>query len=324
MKKNIFVIGGTGYIGSHMVRLLQEQGFNPIVFDNFSQKNVQKTKGVKLIKGDIREYSAIKKALIESSADTVMYFAGLIIAPESCTDPVKYYDNNVLGAVNVLKAMHELRVNKIIFSSTAAVYGMPKRVPIKEDDLLCPINPYGQTKLMFEQMLKDVAAANKNFSYIILRYFNAAGAHVSGELGESHDPETHLIPNVLKAIKGELKEIVIYGNDYPTKDGTCIRDYIHVEDLAEAHYLALKALKNGIKNEIFNLGSGKGYSVKEIIDAAEAVTGRKVRIRLTARRPGDSAKLIASSSKAKKILSWQPKRNLNTIIQSAWGWEKGR
>lgn len=320
----ILVVGGAGYIGSHMTRLLFDHGHDVTVFDNDYSVYKGRLPKIKQIKGDLRNFKDINQALKKDRYDLLMYFAGYIIAPESAVDPVKYYENNVAGAVNLLKAVHENKLSKLIFSSTAAVYGNPKKVPIVEDAPLFPVNPYGHTKLMFEQMLKDLSAADAKFRFIALRYFNAAGAHESGLMGEAHRPETHLIPNVLKTVKGELKQLLVYGDDYPTKDGTCIRDYIHVQDLCEAHYLAIKALDRGIKNEIFNLGTGRGYSVKEIIKEAERITGKSVNVKMAKRRPGDPAVLVASFAKAKKILGWTPKRRLKQIIESAWRWESRR
>lgn len=320
--KKILVVGGAGYIGSHMTQLLLDKGLIPVIFDRVKLRPQQRLPKIAFIKGDLRSFKDIDQAIKKTKPDLIMYFAGLIIAPESNVDPVKYLDNNVLAAVNLLKAMHANGINKIIFSSTAAVYGNPKSVPIKETEGLKPINTYGYTKLMFEQMLQSMANAHEDFSFIALRYFNAAGAHQKGHLGECHEPETHLIPNILRTIKGTLKELIIYGDDYSTKDGTCIRDYIHVEDLTAAHFLAIKALDKGIRNQMFNLGSGAGYSVKEIVKTVEKVTGKKVNLTIGPRRPGDPAKLIASSSKANKILGWKPTRSLQTIVQSAWAWEQ--
>ncbi len=320
--KKVLVIGGTGYIGSHMTKLLLEKGCKSIIFDRANLKPSQKLPNVKIIKGDLRKYKDISLALQETQPDLIMYFAGLIVAPESNVKPVQYLDHNVLGAVNLLKAMQETGIKRIIFSSTAAVYGNASNKTITEETPLLPINTYGYTKLMFEQMLERVACADQEFAYIALRYFNTAGAHHSGTLGECHEPETHLIPNVLRTIKGQLKELVIYGDDYPTKDGTCIRDYIHIEDLVEAHWLAIQALGRGLSNQAINLGTGHGYSVKEIIAVSEKITGAKVNVRISDRRPGDPAVLVASYKKAKKFLGWQPKRNLTQIIHSAWQWEK--
>jgi UDP-glucose 4-epimerase len=320
--KKILVVGGSGYIGSHMTALLVSQKYHPVVFDRIVKRPQQKLPKAKYIQGDLCRYEQIRSAMLKEKPDLVMYFAGLIVAPESNIKPIPYLDNNVLAAVNLLKAMDEAGVKKIIFSSTAAVYGNPSRVPITEDIPEAPINTYGFTKLMFEQMLKRVAIADKNFQYIILRYFNAAGAHQSGDIGEDHHPETHLIPNVLRTIKGKHKELVVYGDNYPTKDGTCIRDYIHVDDLVEAHYLSIKAIDQNKANQTFNLGSGSGYSVKEVIKAAEEVTQKMVKVKKAPRRPGDPAKLIASSAKARKVLGWTVKHNLHSIMRSAWAWEK--
>ncbi len=320
--KKVLVVGGAGYIGSHMTQMLFDKGYSVDVFDNSYAKHKGLLPKVTKIKGDLRNYNDIYGALKKKKYDLVMFFAGLIIAPESAVLPVKYYESNVIGAINLIKAIDQTGVTKLIFSSTAAVYGNPKRIPISEDSELKPVNPYGHTKLMFEQVLNDYSASNNKFAFIALRYFNAAGAHELGHIGECHQPETHLIPNILKNIKGELKEFTLFGTDYPTKDGTCIRDYIHVQDLCEGHFLAIKALDKGIKNEKFNLGSGSGYSVKEIINVVEQVTGKKVKVKIAPRRPGDPAKLVASHAKAKKVLGWVPQRSLETIIQSAWAWER--
>ncbi len=323
--KKVLVAGGAGYIGSHMVTLLIDKGYEVSVFDNnYASHKGKLPKAAKKINGDLRHFDDISKAIKRGHYDLVMYFAGLIIAPESVVDPIKYYESNVLAAINLIKAAHQGNIKRLIFSSTAAVYGTPKKIPITESSELKPINPYGHTKLMFEQILSDLSTADKDFHFIALRYFNAAGAHASGEIGECHEPETHLIPNILKNIKGEIKELTLFGTDYPTIDGTCVRDYIHVQDLCDAHYLAIKALDKGIKNEFFNLGSGKGYSVQQIINEVEKATGKKVNVKIAPRRPGDPATLVASSAKAKKILGWSAKRDLSTIIKSAWAWEKNR
>lgn len=237
------------------------------------------------------------------------------------SNPLKYYDNNVLACINLLKVMLENRVNRFIFSSTCAVYGEPKNIPINEKTKTNPTNTYGRSKLMIENMLKDVAQSH-DFSYITLRYFNAAGAHPSGEIGELRNPETHLIPNILKVANGVKDELTISGDDYPTQDGTCIRDYIHVQDLCKAHLLALDALNNGVKNEIFNLGNGNGYSVREVVNMVEKITGREVKARVGPRRPGDPAKLVACAKKAKKVLGWSSNSNLEEVIKTAWKWEK--
>lgn len=318
MNKNILVIGGAGYIGSHMARFLLESGFNPVIFDNLSTGHKEFIpKKTAFIKGDLRVEKDIHKAFVKYPIDTVMHFAASSLVGESVQNPLKYYENNVCACVNLLKAMREHKLKKIIFSSTAAVYGEPETLPIKEDSVIKPANPYGRSKRMIEKILEDTALTGC-LSYIALRYFNAAGAHPSGEIGEKHDPETHLITNILKAAKGDKKELTIFGNDYPTKDGTCVRDYIHVQDLCFAHLLALKALKGKIKNEIFNLGNGNGYSIKEVIETAEKVTGKKIKIKIGPRRPGDPAQLIASAQKAKEMLGWQAQYGLEEIISTAW------
>ncbi|MFH1441417.1 MAG: UDP-glucose 4-epimerase GalE [Candidatus Omnitrophota bacterium] len=324
MNKNILVIGGAGYIGSHMARLLLETGFNTVIFDNLSTGYKEFIpKKAAFIKGDLREEKNISKAFSKYSIDTVMHFAASSLVGESVRDPLKYYENNVYACVNLIKAMIEHKVKKFIFSSTAAVYGKPETVLIKEDNTIKPANPYGRSKRMIEKILEDIAQTG-DLTYITLRYFNAAGAHPSAEIGEKHNPETHLIPNILKTAKGAKKELVIFGNDYPTKDGTCVRDYIHVQDLCLAHLLALKALNNKIKNEVFNLGSGNGYSIKEVIEIAQKITGKKIKTKTGPRRPGDPVKLVASAQKAKEILGWQAQYGLEEIIRTAWEWEKKR
>ena len=324
-KNNILVIGGAGYIGSHMVRRLLDAGLTPVIFDNLSTGyKTSIPKDVPFIKGDLRSASDLKKAFSKYKIETVVHFAAFIVVPESVSDPIKYYDNNVVAFVNLLAVMSAFKVRNIIFSSTAAVYGNATKMPITENSALVPTSPYGRTKLMMEQMVMDTAAAHKDLSYIIFRYFNVAGARGDGKIGEAHEPETHLIPCILKSIKGERKGLTIFGDDYPTKDGTCVRDYIHVQDLVDAHFLGIGAFKKGIKNDVFNLGSQSGYSNLEVIKACERSTGQNVQYTLGPRRAGDPAKLIASSQKAKTILGWKPKRGLPDIVQSAWDWERKR
>jgi len=324
MRKNILVIGGAGYIGSHMVYSLLEKRYIPVVFDNLStgqRKFVPK--GVDFIKGDLRKERDIRKVFEEYSIDAVMHFAAFSLVGESVKKPLKYYENNVCAFVNLIKVMTEFAVKRIIFSSTAAVYGEPEHIPIKENNAIEPSNPYGCSKRMIERILEDTAQAG-GVSYIILRYFNVAGANPSARIGEIHHPETHLIPSVLKVSNRERKELVIFGDDYPTKDGTCLRDYIHVQDLCQAHLLALEALKGKMRNEVFNLGNGSGYTVKEVIDKVEEVTGKKIKVKIGPRRHGDPAKLVASSEKAKKILGWRPRYSLKEIISTAWEWERSK
>lgn len=318
---NILVIGGAGYIGSHMVRTLLEEKYDTVVFDNLSTGYREFVpEGIPFFKGDLRNESDIQRVFMEYSIDAVMHFAASSIVPESMSNPLKYYHNNVLACINLLKVMMESKVTKFIFSSTAAVYGEPENIPIKEEDKTCPTNTYGRSKLMIENILGDISCAH-DFSYIALRYFNAAGAHPSGEIGERHNPETHLIPNILKVARGEKEELTIFGNDYPTPDGGCIRDFIHVQDLSYAHLLALKALKDGIKSDVFNLGSGSGYSVKEVAKIAGKITGKDIKVKIGPRRIGDPAVLVASAEKAQRVLGWKPGIDLNEIISSAWAWQ---
>jgi len=321
-KKKVLVIGGAGYIGSHMVRALLREKVPVAVFDNLSTGHRSSVpKGVPFIKGDLQKPGDIRAVFKRLEVDAVMHFAAACLVEESVENPIKYYENNVMACVHLLKAMVDCRVKRFIFSSSCAVYGEPKKVPMSEAHDKAPKNPYGRSKLMMEEMLRDVSAAY-DFSYIALRYFNACGAHASGQIGERHDPESHLIPNILKAASGRRKSVTVFGDDYPTRDGTCVRDYIHVDDLAQAHLLALKALKRGIKNEAFNLGIGEGYSVRQILKEAERVTGKKIKVILGPRRPGDPSALVAKPDKARKVLGWKPRRHLRDIVSSAWNWER--
>ena len=250
-----------------------------------------------------------------------MHFAASALVGESVAKPLLYYQNNTAACVNLLNAMQEARVHQFIFSSTCATYGEPKTIPMPESHPQDPTNPYGRSKLMIEWMLRDLAKIS-NFSYIALRYFNAAGAHSSGLTGEIHEPEAHLIPNILKAVRNPKRKLVIFGGDFDTPDGTCVRDYVHIQDITHAHFLALKALGRGVKNEVFNLGLGRGISNLEILKMAEKVTGKKIGYKIGARRPGDPSRLVADNSKAKKILGWVPERGLEEIVRSAWEWEQ--
>lgn len=318
----ILVTGGAGYIGSHMVKLLNLAGYEVIVLDDLSSGSRKALiYANKFINGSIADKDLLTTLFSIYDFAAVFHFASHIQVAESVKDPAKYYFNNVSATLNLLEAMRCARVTNFIFSSTAAIYGSPLYTPIDENHPKAPINPYGYTKLVIEQVLKDFHYAY-GFNSVCLRYFNAAGADPDGQLGERHDPETHLIPLVLQAAAGRIKSISIFGTDYDTTDGTCIRDYIHVSDLCDAHLLGLEYLLSGGKSINLNLGNGNGFSVKEVIDTARKVTGHDIAVLLQSRRPGDPSKLVANSIQAKNILGWQPRRsNLETIIQDAWAWE---
>ena len=332
--KCIMVCGGAGYIGSHMVRALQRAGYTPVVFDSFVKGHVQAVPaGIQSIKGDLLDMQSLRRVFSEFNFSAVLHFAARIEVGESVVDPELYYKNNVEGSLNLLSAMREAKINKLVFSSTAAVYGEPVQDKITEDHPLMPINPYGRSKLMIEYIIEDFCKAY-GFSSVCLRYFNASGADSSGETGEAHDPESHLIPNILKAAinldkpakDGEKAfELRIFGNDYDTPDGTCVRDYIHVSDLCDAHLLALEYLQSFQGKTAFNLGSGNGYSILEVLAAAERVSGKKIPYTVAPRRAGDAARLVADSSLARSVLNWQPRfENLDSIVQTAWNWEINR
>lgn len=317
----ILVLGGAGYIGSHTVYELIDAGRDVVVADNlltgFRAAVHPKARFYQL---DIRDRSALDELFTKEKIEGVIHFAASSQVGESMSDPLKYYDNNLHGTMVLLQAMVAHGVDKIVFSSTAATYGEPERVPILETDRTDPTNCYGETKLAMEHMMRWVSRAH-GLKYVALRYFNACGAHPSGAIGEAHNPETHLIPLILQVPNGQREKISIFGDDYATKDGTCIRDYIHVSDLAQAHILALDHLLQGGENDVFNLGNGVGFTVKEVIDVARAVTGHPIPAETCPRRAGDPAQLIASSQKAVEQLGWKPKYNdLNTIIASAWKW----
>lgn len=321
--KSILVMGGAGYIGSHTVRHLLDNEYEVVVADNLIYGHREAIdERARFIHADLLDVISLQKLFDDNDIDAVIHFAAFAYVGESVNEPEKYYYNNVVGTVNLLRAMLAHNVKKIVFSSTCATYGEPQYNPIDEQHNQSPINPYGQTKLMIEQIFADYERAY-GLQHIALRYFNAAGCSVDGKIGESHTPETHLIPLVLKAITGELENIKVFGTDYDTPDGTCIRDYIHVEDLALAHRLALEKL--GTYNGCINLGTGVGTSVKEIIFAAEEVSGKKCQTEYAPRRIGDPAKLFANNIKAKEILGWQPKyTKIKDIIQTAWNWELNR
>lgn len=319
----ILVLGGAGYIGSHTVYALIERNQDVVVIDDMMTGHREAVHPrARFYQGDIRDKSFLNALFAKEKIEAVIHFAACSLVGESMSDPLKYYDNNSNGTKTLLESMVENNIDKIVFSSTAAVYGEPERVPIFEGDRTSPTNTYGETKLSMEKMFKWVENAH-GIRYVSLRYFNACGAHPSGMIGEAHHPETHLIPLVLQVPNGQRASIGIFGDDYPTTDGTCVRDYIHVSDLADAHILALEYLNNGGKSDIFNLGNGIGFSVSEVVDTARKVTGHAIPAVVSERREGDPAQLIASSEKAERVLGWKPKNaKLDTIIASAWKWHK--
>lgn len=319
---SILVTGGAGYIGSHTVLSLLEKNYDVVVVDNLSKGHKEAVLGGKLYIGDLQDESFLDNVFSENEITSVIHFAAFSLVGESVTNPLKYYHNNVYSTIKLLQCMNKHNVKNIVFSSTAATYGEPKHVPIQESDDTIPTNPYGESKLAIEKMLKWADNAY-GIKYIALRYFNASGAHPSGKIGEDHNPETHLIPIILNTALGKQECINIFGDDYNTPDGTCIRDYIHVCDLASAHILAVNKLENGGESSICNLGNGTGFSVKEVIDVAKEVTGVDIKIKISPRRSGDPATLVASSDKAKSELGWKPEfSDINTIIESAWKWHK--
>jgi UDP-glucose-4-epimerase GalE len=320
----VLVTGGAGYIGSHAARALRARGHAPVIFDNLSRGHREAALDAPVITGDLLAPESLAAALAGRGFEAAMHFAALTYVGESVGHPDLYYRNNVAGTLNLLAALRVARVNALVFSSSAAVYGNPVRIPITEDHPKAPVSPYGRTKLMVEEILADHDAAH-GLRYAALRYFNAAGASADARIGEDHDPETHLVPRVLMAAAGEIPAVTILGTDWETPDGTCIRDYIHVEDLAEAHVLALERLAGGGRSGAWNLGTGTGHSVREVIACAERVTGRKVPAEEGARRAGDPAVLVASPEKARRELGWQARQpGLEAIVASAWRWiEKG-
>lgn len=318
------VTGGAGYIGSHVLKKLIKQGEEVIVVDNLSTGHVQALKGAELLQFDISEVESLSKVFQERRIDSILHFAGSIVVPESVALPIEYYKNNTVNSLILVDLARKFSVRNFVFSSTAAVYGVPKSGICTEDDVVTPINPYGYSKLMTEQMLQDAAKAN-NFNYVILRYFNVAGADGEGDIGQSFPIESHLIKIAVQVALGKRDSMQIYGDDYDTPDGTCIRDYIHVEDLASAHVDALNYLRNGGASDIFNLGYGTGFSVKEVIQVVEEVAGKALNVITGKRRAGDPPKLIADSSKAQQKLGWRPvNADLKKIVKSAFDWEKMR
>lgn len=316
---NILVTGGAGYIGSHAARWLDRAGHDVWVYDNLSQGHRGAALKGKLIVGELADFELLRQTLVERRIEAVMHFAAFALVGESVSDPAKYYRNNVVASLTLLDAMRAADVKRIVFSSTTATYGEAKKIPITEDEPQLPINPYGFAKLVIERALADYAHAY-GFGYAALRYFNASGASPDGDLGEDHTPESHLIPLVLQVALGQREKITIFGDDYPTPDGTCIRDYIHVDDLADAHVRALARLQAGQGIKV-NLGTGRGYSVREVIDACRRITGRPIEAVVGARRPGDPPELVADSSRARRELDWRPKyEDLNDIVATAWKW----
>ena len=319
---NILVVGGAGYIGSHMVKWLLSAGHEVTTFDNLSKGYRNAVTGGVFVEGDLGSREQLERLFAETSFDAVMHFASFIEVGESVREPAKYYQNNFTNTQHLLDAMVQHGVKHFIFSSTAAIFGEPQSIPIDEAHPKLPINPYGNSKRMVEQLLEDYDKAY-GLKSVSLRYFNAAGADIDGELGERHNPETHLIPLVLQAASGRRTSISVFGTDYETPDGSCVRDYIHVQDLCEAHLLALKSLQETGASNQFNLGNGQGYSVQQVIDCARAVTDCEIPVRFEARRAGDPAVLVADAGKARAELGWQPQlSSLEQIIETAWNWEQ--
>lgn len=321
-KMAILVTGGAGYIGSHTLMALLDRNEEVIVIDDLSKGHEYAVKGGKFYCGDLRDEDFLDTVFQQNEIEDVIHFAAYSLVGESMKDPIAYYDNNVKGTITLLHCMKKYGVKNIVFSSTAAVYGEPEHIPILEEDNTNPTNPYGESKLAIERLLKWSNNAG-DINYIALRYFNAAGAHESGSIGEDHDPETHLIPIILETALGIRDKIIIFGDDYDTPDGTCIRDYIHVMDIAQAHILALDKLRRQGRSGIYNLGNGEGFSVREVIEKAKEITGRNIPVEIGDRRPGDPAILVASSEKAKEELNWNPKYgDLGKIIEDAWKWHR--
>lgn len=318
----IFITGGAGYIGSHVVKVLGEAGHDLLIYDNLSTGHEWAVLSGRLVKGDLNDVTQLDEALSVFQPDAVIHFAASIQVEESVREPLMYYQNNVINSIRLLESMLRHDVRNFIYSSSAAVYGIPEKIPVDENSPLCPINPYGVSKAMVEQVLKDLAAA-KDFRYIALRYFNVAGADPEGRIGQAYEESTHLITRALKTAKGEFPKLLIYGTDYPTPDGTCIRDYIHVDDLARAHSMALDYLMQSRQADIMNCGYGYGFSVKEVVHMAKKVTGIDFQVQETGRRPGDPPALTADSTRLKSLTGWTPQHDdLEFIVRTAWNWER--
>lgn len=319
----VLVIGGAGYIGSHMCKLLRDSGEPHMAFDNLERGHKEALQGTELILGDIRDPQALSRLFAEHDFDAVMHFAAYIEVGESVKDPSKFYWNNVYGVLVLLEAMRQAGIDKLVFSSTAAVYGEPQYVPIDEAHPKSPTSPYGDSKLAVERMLAAFDSAY-GLRSVCLRYFNAAGADPESRIGEAHDPESHLVPIAIQAALGQRPALKVFGEDYDTPDGTCVRDYVHVMDLAQAHLLAIRHLREGGSSRQYNLGNGSGYSVRQVIETVERVAGREVRHEIAPRRAGDPARLVASSEKVRAELGWSPNYpDLETIVQHAWAWHEG-
>ncbi len=322
--KSILVTGGAGYIGSHAVRELARRGYHPISVDNLSKGYEEAVLDGDLIRGELADEELLESIFQEHSIDGVMHFAALCEVGESIENPRLYYEQNVVNSLTLLRVMLRHDVRKFILSSTCATYGDPQRIPIDETHPLQPINPYGESKLMVERMLREYDRAY-GVGFVSLRYFNAAGASLDARLGESHDPETHIIPRILKAATGDLKKLQIFGDNYSTPDGTCVRDYIHVLDLASGHVAAYEWLCEGRNSEIFNLGTGQGLSVLELVETARKLIGREIPLEVSDRRSGDPSHLVADSGKARQMLMWEPRHSdVETILSTAWAWEQNR
>jgi UDP-glucose 4-epimerase len=317
----VLVTGGAGYVGSHTVKLLRDRGHDVLVYDNLSNGHRRAVGTADLVVGDLLDQEHLQKQIRRVGIEAVVHFAALAYVGESVSDPAKYYHNNVVGTLSLLDAMRETGVKRIVFSSTCATYGEPEQVPIGEDHPQRPVNPYGFTKLVIERALADYCHAY-DFGYAALRYFNASGAAADGSIGEVHDPETHLIPLALQVAVGQRESLDVFGEDYPTPDGTCIRDYVHVDDLATAHLAALALLEPGSEIKL-NLGIGRGASVKQVIETCAAVSGRAIPTKVAPRRPGDPPELVADARRARAVLDWQPKyTSLESIVETAWRWHQ--
>jgi UDP-glucose 4-epimerase len=320
----VLITGGAGYIGSHALKELRREGFPCVVLDNLVRGHRELVVDADVVVGDIADTALVRRTIADYHVSAVMHFAAYAYVGESAAEPLTYYANNVAGTISLLKAMVDSDVRMLVFSSTCATYGVPEAIPITEDHPQRPINPYGASKLMVERMLQDAGRAH-GLRSVALRYFNAAGAHPSGTIGEWHEPETHLIPLALQVAAGHREAVDVYGTDYPTADGTCVRDYIHVVDLAQAHVLGLRHLEAGGCSDVFNLGNGNGFSVRQVLETVERVTRRTVTSKTAPRRPGDPPALVGSADKAKRVLGWSPKFDtLEAIVETAWNWHRAR